>query len=171
MVYSGCPSNFFDCGNDRCIAQFWRCDGEDDCGNWADEQSCHNLKLKCHDVNECPVNHTRCNDTHGTCIPDKWLCDGMDDCSNGADEHNCTANAVECSGFLCHNFECIPSRWRCDGISDCDDNSDEDECPKARKNEICDKAHGSYQCMTGECIPHSKVCDKKKDCPQGDDEG
>ncbi|XP_054157104.1 very low-density lipoprotein receptor-like isoform X1 [Oppia nitens] len=174
LVYSKCPSNFFDCGNDRCIGHFWRCDGEDDCGNWADEQSCGSPTAKTrHEIIEkhCAVNHTHCNDTYGTCIPNKWLCDGMEDCSNGNDEKNCTKDRAQCSGFLCNTFECIPSRWRCDGIPDCEDASDETNCPSKPKHDICDKEHGFYKCLTGECIPIYKLCDKRKDCPQGDDEG
>lgn len=35
-----CPTGWFDCGNDRCVAMIWRCDGDNDCGNWSDEHNC-----------------------------------------------------------------------------------------------------------------------------------
>ena len=170
---TNCPENFFDCGNERCIAHFWRCDGENDCGNWADEHFCKNdmsadiPKIK----KSCPHNHKHCNDTKVTCIPNTWFCDGMNDCENGFDEHNCTKEMVQCKGFLCHNFECIPKKWKCNGIPDCNDASDEMDCRQPKAKQICDKEHGFYQCLTGECISHMKVCDNQTDCPQGDDEG
>jgi len=132
LALSTCPSKFFDCGNDRCIAQFWRCDGEDDCGNWADEQSCHNKESKQMVRKECAVNHTRCNDTHDACVSNKLLCDGINDCSNGADEMNCTTKhtntTTTCLEFLCQNNECISLKMRCNGIPDCGDRSDELNC-------------------------------------------
>ena len=37
---TGCYEYEFDCGNGECIETDWRCDGEDDCGNNADEATC-----------------------------------------------------------------------------------------------------------------------------------
>ena len=163
-----CPDKLFDCGNGECIAPFWRCDGDNDCGNWADEHSCglhHSLKK----VN-CPENYHHCNDSIGTCIPDKWKCDGTKDCDNGSDELNCTVND-NCPGYKCLDQHCIPLSWRCDGVPDCEDNSDETDCVSHAKGHFCIKERGYFQCKTGECIRSEKVCNKVKDCPEGDDEG
>ncbi|GBM91893.1 hypothetical protein AVEN_112921-1 [Araneus ventricosus] len=39
---SVCPKGWFNCGNGICLADIWRCDGENDCGNFKDEQNCGN---------------------------------------------------------------------------------------------------------------------------------
>ncbi|XP_053921790.1 relaxin receptor 1 isoform X5 [Cuculus canorus] len=37
----GCPLGYFPCGNiTKCLPQQLHCNGEDDCGNWADEDNC-----------------------------------------------------------------------------------------------------------------------------------
>lgn len=30
----------FHCKNGKCVGQEWRCDGENDCGDWSDETEC-----------------------------------------------------------------------------------------------------------------------------------
>jgi hypothetical protein len=169
-VIGKCPSdNFFDCGNARCIAIFWRCDGEDDCGNWADEQGCDDNSYGSHPVFNCPPTHVHCNGSLNTCIPYKWICDGTKDCESGSDESNCFPNTTICHGFLCKNFQCIPTGWRCNSVYDCWDESDEHNCSLSKEN--CDKQNRFDQCINGECITYDKVCDNHRDCPQGDDEG
>lgn len=172
-MISNCPSAFFDCGNGKCIAQFFVCDNDNDCGNFKDEMNCTSLDvvpvLK---PKDCPENHFACHDLFDTCIPQRWVCDGLSECSNGADEQNCSSKLVDCGNdFKCENSQCISSLWRCDGIFDCNDNSDEKNCSSYKKVEFCDEEHGQYQCSTGECIPYDKVCDGHNDCKLGDDEG
>ena len=35
-----CDVGAFLCWNRRCIRQEWKCDGENDCGDWSDEIGC-----------------------------------------------------------------------------------------------------------------------------------
>lgn len=128
-----CPSGEFMCGNRKCLASTYVCDGDDDCGDGSDE-------LKCASPLTCGPDHLRCNTSE--CVPLMWSCDGDPDCSDSSDEgpERCGGDGApyllnrraNCSAgeFRCANGECVRLTWKCDGDPDCKDKSDESDCRK-----------------------------------------
>ena len=73
----------------------WRCDGDDDCGDNSDEQSCP--------PRQCTQREFRC--LNGQCVSGSWRCDGANDCQDKTDEagcRKCLKNTLKAfySGFL-----------------------------------------------------------------------
>lgn len=77
---------FLRCPNHRCIPATWYCDGDDDCGDAADEppEYCKSEGRTCFgDLFTCD---------NGNCVPRIYLCDGDNDCLDNSDEderHQC----------------------------------------------------------------------------------
>ncbi|XP_026063346.1 low-density lipoprotein receptor-like isoform X1 [Carassius auratus] len=82
QTYKICRSTEFSCGDERrtCVPMIWRCDGDSDCLNGADEEGCDKI---------CRSTEFSCGDERRTCVPMIWRCDGDSDCLNGADEEGC----------------------------------------------------------------------------------
>ncbi|KAL0117855.1 hypothetical protein PUN28_008920 [Cardiocondyla obscurior] len=158
-VASTCSSNQFACQNSVCIPEFWKCDGDNDCGDNSDEVHCNRAT--------CSPNNFECDENK--CIPKYWVCDLDRDCKDGKDETNCTYSNCTETQFKCDNGRCISRRWRCDGEDDCRDGSDERNCTKSiqpntcRSDEIICKSDHS-------CIPTSWKCDGEPDCEDSADE-
>ncbi|KAK4308448.1 hypothetical protein Pmani_019855 [Petrolisthes manimaculis] len=177
-----CPPNSFRCPNHRCIPGTWHCDGDDDCGDGADEPGEY-CKL---DGRTCFGDLFTCD--NGNCVPKIYICDGDNDCIDGSDEedrHKCNNRKCdEETEFTCNankqwgramcipkkcpgrtNYRCIPEWLFCDGKEDCRDNTDEqpENCPKCHEN-------GDFQCNNRRCIPKRWLCDFENDCGDNSDE-
>lgn len=97
-----CIEGEFPCTYQKCIRIEFKCDGDNDCGDWSDEDDCQKT------VNSCSTGQFRCNS--GKCIPEQFRCDKQQDCENNEDESNCDPNVIRsCSPdeYTCNNGACI----------------------------------------------------------------
>ncbi|XP_054265258.1 sortilin-related receptor-like isoform X2 [Macrosteles quadrilineatus] len=155
-----CPTDHFKCENDICIPVLWRCDGDNDCGDFSDEMHCGEMT--------CQPDQFQCRSS-GKCISDEWRCDYDKDCEDGSDEENCTYAACTAGQFRCANQRCISERWVCDMEDDCRDGSDELNCNTTALPTTC--GSGYFMCQSPHsCIPRSWRCDGERDCPDNSDE-
>uniref|UniRef100_A0A8R1DKK5 EGF-like domain-containing protein n=1 Tax=Caenorhabditis japonica TaxID=281687 RepID=A0A8R1DKK5_CAEJA len=170
---SECKPNDFICTKTyKCIAPWWRCDGQDDCGDGEDEG--YFVKGVCPPF-PCDAGQFACSGTsnNATCLYASQLCDGNKDCPHGDDE----------KPEFCANFECTESQFKCgdknkcisliavcDTKNDCDDGSDEKDCT------ITDCGPDFFACVNhttsaiSQCIPKGFYCDGEDDCVDGSDE-
>uniref|UniRef100_A0A8C2YEP1 Corin, serine peptidase n=1 Tax=Coturnix japonica TaxID=93934 RepID=A0A8C2YEP1_COTJA len=116
-----CSPSHFKCRSGRCVLASRRCDGQADCEDDSDEDSCG---CKERGLWECPLKKI--------CIKHTMICDGFPDCPDMMDEKNCSF--CEKDELECANHECVPRELWCDGQADCSDSSDEWDCVTLSKN-------------------------------------
>uniref|UniRef100_A0A9J8CP39 Uncharacterized protein n=1 Tax=Cyprinus carpio carpio TaxID=630221 RepID=A0A9J8CP39_CYPCA len=167
-----CRPDQFSCGNTMCVPMKWKCDGDNDCLNGADEEGCDK---------RCRSTEFSCGDKYKACVPMRWRCDGNIDCLNGADEEGCGEAAVITSQnqtaqseavktcrpnqFSCGDTKCVSMRWKCDGDNDCLNGADEEGCDKS-----CRSTEFSCGDKYKACVPMRWRCDGNIDCLNGADE-
>ncbi|XP_069750812.1 sortilin-related receptor isoform X2 [Narcine bancroftii] len=153
-----CLPNQYGCSNGKCISSIWKCDNDDDCGDYSDEKNCP--------TGVCdPNSQFKCRSS-GMCIPAAYMCDQEDDCGDNSDEEKCILNSCKNDEFTCNNGLCIRISWKCDGDNDCRDWSDEVNC--TTNKHTCDPS--DFTCKNGNCIQHGWLCDGDDDCFDGTDE-
>lgn len=156
-----CSANQFACNNGVCIPEFWKCDGDNDCGDNSDEVNCNR--------STCSPNNFECDGNK--CIPKYWVCDMDRDCKDNKDEMNCTYVKCTNAQFQCDNGRCISHRWHCDGEDDCRDGSDERQCAnKTIQPSRFSCRPEEFSCKEHLCIPPAWKCDGESDCADNADE-
>eukprot|EP00735_Rhodelphis_limneticus_P004867 TRINITY_DN1651_c0_g1::TRINITY_DN1651_c0_g1_i1::g.17621::m.17621 TRINITY_DN1651_c0_g1::TRINITY_DN1651_c0_g1_i1::g.17621 ORF type:complete len:1209 (-),score=453.40,sp/Q98931/LRP8_CHICK/29.69/9e-35,sp/Q98931/LRP8_CHICK/37.45/7e-28,sp/Q98931/LRP8_CHICK/36.55/1e-26,sp/Q98931/LRP8_CHICK/35.27/7e-20,sp/Q98931/LRP8_CHICK/34.17/8e-07,Ldl_recept_a/PF00057.13/1.5e+04,Ldl_recept_a/PF00057.13/9.3e+03,Ldl_recept_a/PF00057.13/1.5e+04,Ldl_recept_a/PF00057.13/5.5e+02,Ldl_recept_a/PF00057.13/0.0002,Ldl_recept_a len=143
-----------------CYEAAWRCDGDHDCPNGADEAGCV----------ACDEDEFACMDQHShtvkVCLPLEYVCDGLFDCEDRSDEAECEAVECEHDEFRCLEFaECVSHELVCDGLFDCADRTDEMNCEQSSCK------HNEFMCADKlMCIDENFVCDGVQDCRDNSDE-
>ncbi|VDP05019.1 unnamed protein product [Soboliphyme baturini] len=162
------PSQFVCTHTFKCLPLWWRCDGQDDCGDGQDEM--YFLPNTCPPF-ICSPGQFLCPNS-SVCIQPEAICDGNLDCPDGSDERK-EKGLVDCSLYECmtgqwkcpNSSMCISQMKVCDGVKDCTFSEDEDNCDKR-------KCPADFFTCTDQqsCIPKVWICDGQKDCPDGSDE-
>ncbi|CAL1537475.1 unnamed protein product, partial [Lymnaea stagnalis] len=147
-----CNEDQYLCNDGRCIAIQLKCNGQYDCKDGGDEQSCEG------EICEgflCRI---------GQCVGNTTVCDQKMDCVDNSDEEKCDIECTE-EEYKCSKSKsmyCIPREFLCDKQIDCWYGEDEADCTVCPQNET--------HCNISHCIPKNFTCDGNDDCGDGSDE-
>ncbi|XP_017771582.1 PREDICTED: putative vitellogenin receptor [Nicrophorus vespilloides] len=104
---SDCHIDEYECDNKKCIANFWICDGTDDCGDGSDESICANNTNISKLNSNVPCDHGfRCKS--GACIDLALVCNGEENCYDGSDENGACASSCNGRSNPC-DHQCKPT--------------------------------------------------------------
>ncbi|XP_013407942.1 sortilin-related receptor isoform X2 [Lingula anatina] len=160
---TSCGPVDFTCANQHCVPINWKCDHDNDCGDFSDERNCP--YVTCNSYQFSCRNSSRC-------IPSRWRCDHDNDCGDNSDEAGCVYGTCASNQFQCDNRRCVSVRWVCDGDDDCRDGSDERHCNATTTAAPGTCSASQFACRSGlvPCISSSWKCDGDRDCTDGSDE-
>nr|XP_034189705.1 vitellogenin receptor isoform X1 [Osmia lignaria] len=162
------PPDSFLCENKRCISVYYRCNGENDCGDESDEKDCKNTNV-IPNLIQCATDEYQCKNNF--CIPIEKFCDTKHDCSDGEDEYDGCVKDLKCDSFRCTDGHCVKNEWVCDGVTDCPDGSDEGNCGNETiPSNKCNNDIDRYLCKNQRCIFLNATCNENDDCGDDSDE-
>lgn len=87
----------------QCLPMSWRCDGELDCADKSDEESCPGqVPGTVPPQLGCPTGQYQCLDS--SCVPSILRCDSVADCPEGEDEYSCRKSAFLCISDILRSY-------------------------------------------------------------------
>lgn len=162
-----CPDLQFHCPAGHCIPHRWKCNGLNECGDWADEKKCKSPQAMSTAIAPVPANQAihSCGEDISKSFSESQKCDGVFHCANRFDElgcQQCHSDDLYCS----FSNRCIGAQLICNGRSDCGDHSDEINCQGS-----CPPGLAECGEMRSACYdPHKERCNQVANCPNAFDE-